>query len=107
MSTLSRANDVGVTTFNGKTWTLKTLFAGSNTAITVVVSGLSCAPGSKVCVAALTNGRIFTFDGAAWSGPGKPGSVNLEYGGTNMAVSCASPKFCVAAQGNGYVSIGT
>jgi putative hemolysin len=106
MSTLNLANDVGVTTFNGKTWTLKTLFRGDNTT-TVVVSGLSCAPGGKACVAALTNGRIFTFDGTDWSGPGNSGRVNLEYGGVDVAVSCASPKFCAAAQGNGYVSIGT
>ena len=87
----------GVDMFNGRTWKITTLDdddPGSD-----YVTGLACAPRSRFCVAAFSEGQMFTYNGTHWL-------RSTATGGAFPSVSCASARFCMAVSGPD-VSIGT
>jgi len=82
----------GVTTFNGRTWTRAPTSDDPGLFAVSCTLGNFCA-GIGAFKSALTG--AFTLNGRYWSSP-----VRLVLGDTNGAISCATPAFCVAANGD-------
>jgi hypothetical protein len=92
----------GVVIFNGVRWTYAKLMPSTGPSGTgPEISGATCAPRSKFCVATTSNGRVFSYSGGQWSRSAVIGGQSQD------DVSCASARLCLAVDGTGDAAIGT
>ena len=90
------ANGYAVT-FNGRSWGTATQIDSS---YTFGLSSVSCRS-AGFCAAIDDAGNGQTFSGSSWTTPAQVSSSSLD------SVSCASPSFCVAVNGDSYTFNGT
>jgi hypothetical protein len=84
--------------YNGVAWTSTVLDSGNQG-----VGWVSCAAGTKFCLAIDTFGNALTLNGKTWSDPTPANTPRLVL----QNPTCVSAKFCMATGNAGYVQIAT
>jgi hypothetical protein len=94
-------------TFNGTTWARAPASDNpSLTAVSCAKGGFCAAVGSVSSGANLSSASAYTLDGHQWSSP----TLVFTADGTldpAVAISCATPKFCIGTDSYGLVTAGT